>query len=151
MNNTTTGLKPLGGASGQKEEIDRSKLVMNSTDKLEKEVPSPLSKLGQLKQRPSKRLQSANERPTGLFRDHENFKVKRDNFLRGAGGGSNKLSPSEKAKPLPLKPLIGLQEDSPPFPSSSQLEKYKRAVLASPNERQGTTFTHGFSLTSAAR
>lgn len=106
---------------------------MNSTDKLDKDaMPSPLSKMGQLKQRPNKRLQSANERGAGLFRDQENFKVKRDNFLRG-GGTSSKLSPSEKSKALPLKPLVGLQEDSPPFPSSSQLEKYKRAVLASPN------------------
>ena len=93
-------------------------MVMNSTDKLEKDImPSPLSKLGHLKQRPSKRLQSANERPTGLFRDHENFKVKRDNFL--SGGQGSKLSPSEKSKPLPLKPLVPLQEDSPPFPSTS--------------------------------
>ncbi len=142
LNNTSPGFKKLA---------ENERKVINSTERLEKEVGSPLAKGGsKMKTRPSKRLQSANDRAGSFFKGEQqtdNFMVKRDNFLRG--GTAPKLSPAAE-KHIPLKPmsLVGLQEDSPPFPSTSQLEKYKRAVLASPNERsQG----FGFSLTSAAR
>lgn len=71
-------------------------------------MASPLNKSAKAKQRPSKRLHSANDN-SGLR------EIKRDNFLRG--GTAPKLSPSEKAKPL--KPISLVAQDSPPFPSTS--------------------------------